>query len=104
MNRSEIFDKIEEIKELTYSRNIGLNEGELDFKETLTDWLLPLLKNNGALGGVSVIYVHLPTGNYGTLVKEYTPTGRSLTLMIKIKNGREYFAPEHEFKKIEVSN
>ena len=45
MTRQEIFDKIESIWEECDERNIGENESELDFRETLADWLKPLLSD-----------------------------------------------------------
>lgn len=40
---------------------------------------------------------HAPTGLCGTLIKEYTPTGKPLTTMIRLENGTFYFAPSSEF-------
>jgi len=40
---------------------------------------------------------HVPTGLFGTFIKEYTPTGKPLTTMIRLENGRFYFAPSSEF-------
>ena len=45
MTRQEIFDKIESIWDECDKRNIGENESELDFRETLADWLKPLLSD-----------------------------------------------------------
>lgn len=42
MTRTEIFEKIESIWEECDKRNIGSNETELDFKETLADWIVIL--------------------------------------------------------------
>ncbi len=42
-------------------------------------------------------YIHRPTGNIGTFVKEYIPTGRGLTMMIRLDDGRYYYAPKVEF-------
>ncbi len=44
-----------------------------------------------------MILKHTPTSNTGKFVKQYTPTGRSLTNMIILDDGREYFAPANEF-------
>lgn len=40
---------------------------------------------------------HIPTGKKGMFLKEYTPTGRSLTIQIQMPDGRIYFAPASEF-------
>jgi len=39
MKRDEIFEKIEAIWDECQDRNQGSNEAELDFKESVTDWI-----------------------------------------------------------------
>ncbi|MGZ9675683.1 hypothetical protein [Flavobacterium sp. GNP001] len=47
-------------------------------------------------------YVHVLTGKVGTFVKEFNNYyGRSI--MIRLDNGREYYAPAHEFKQLHSS-
>ena len=48
-------------------------------------------------------FIHVETGNSGFFVKEYKPTGKPLTMQIKLKNGDVYFAPSVEFKQL-ISN
>lgn len=43
------------------------------------------------------LYRHRLTNNVGVFVKEYYPTGRPLTMQIKLNDGRIYYAPKHEF-------
>jgi len=45
---------------------------------------------------------HIYTGNVGCFIKEYRPTGRSLTTQIKLDDGRIYFAPSCEFTELEI--
>jgi hypothetical protein len=45
MERQQIFDKVEEIWWECQDRNIGSNEAELDFRETVTDWIQEQIKN-----------------------------------------------------------
>jgi len=40
---------------------------------------------------------HKLTGHQGVFVKEVQPTGRPLTTIIKLDDGREYYAPSSEF-------
>jgi len=47
MERQQIFDKVEEIWDTCQYRNIGSNEAELDFRETVTDWIQEQFKNLG---------------------------------------------------------
>lgn len=47
---------------------------------------------------------HIHTGNCGYFVKEYTPTGMSLTIQIRLDDGRIYFAPANEFIAINSAN
>ena len=46
------------------------------------------------------IYKHHPTGLIGFFTKEYKPTGRRITMQIKLVNNKIYFAPKHEFKQL----
>lgn len=43
---------------------------------------------------------HAPTNQYGVFIKEYKPTGKPLTTMIRLENGRFYYAPSVEFTTI----
>ena len=43
---------------------------------------------------------HAPTNQYGVFVKEYKPAGKPLTTMIRLQNGRFYYAPSSEFATI----
>jgi hypothetical protein len=46
-------------------------------------------------------YVHGLTGKTGTFVKEFNnPYGRAI--MIRLDNGREWYAPAHEFEQIQT--
>lgn len=49
---------------------------------------------------VSMIYYH-PNVGYGTFIKQFYRTGFGETIVIKLSNNREYFAPAYEFIKIE---
>lgn len=40
MTRQEILDKIEQIWDECQDRNLGSNEAELDFMESLADWIV----------------------------------------------------------------
>lgn len=40
---------------------------------------------------------HKLNGNTGDFVKEYKPTGKSMTTQIILSNGQIYFAPSKEF-------
>lgn len=44
-------------------------------------------------------YVHILTGITGTFVKEFRNYYGD-AIMIRLSNGREYYAPKHEFKEI----
>lgn len=46
------------------------------------------------------VFRHIPTGHTGFFIKEYTPTGRPLTMQIKLLDGRIWFAPKCEFERI----
>jgi hypothetical protein len=43
---------------------------------------------------------HIISGNCGLFFKEYKPTGKPITTMIKLDDGNFYFAPSIEFTKI----
>jgi hypothetical protein len=43
------------------------------------------------------VFRHKLTGEIGVFIKEYSPTGKCLTMQIKLFDGRIYFAPKHEF-------
>lgn len=43
---------------------------------------------------------HLMTGNIGSFVKETYPTGKPTTWVIKLDDGRIYFAPKGEFVEV----
>nr|BFF39051.1 hypothetical protein BACY1_08560 [Tenacibaculum mesophilum] len=45
------------------------------------------------------IYKHI-TGVKGCLIKEYKPTGKPVTIQIKLLDDRIYFAPKNEFTKL----
>lgn len=45
----------------------------------------------------ATILQHIPTGKKGLFLKEYKPTGRSLTIQIQMSDGRIYSAPASEF-------
>ena len=42
-------------------------------------------------------YVHVLSGKVGTFVKEFRNQYGD-AIIIKLDNGREYYAPKHEFK------
>lgn len=44
LTKDNIMDRIEEIQEICYQRNTGLNESDLDIRETLSDWILALIE------------------------------------------------------------
>lgn len=47
-------------------------------------------------------YVHILTGKVGTFVKEFrNPYGRAM--IIKLDNGREWYAPYNEFRLLHSS-
>jgi hypothetical protein len=41
---------------------------------------------------------HIPTNQVGQFLKETNPTGKPTTIVIKLFDGRTYFAPKSEFK------
>ena len=41
---------------------------------------------------------HIPTSQIGQFLKETNPTGKPKTIVIKLFDGRTYFAPKSEFK------
>lgn len=41
---------------------------------------------------------HIPTNQVGQFKKETNPTGKPTTIVIKLFDGRTYFAPKSEFK------
>ena len=45
-------------------------------------------------------FTHQPTGQTGVYVRTTHPTGKPTTMVIKLDDGREYFAPLDEFKQI----
>lgn len=45
-----------------------------------------------------MFYRHSPTGIVGEFLREYFPTGKPLTMQIRLKDGRIYFAPKYEFE------
>lgn len=45
--------------------------------------------------------IHTLTGNIGEFIKEYKPTGMSLTTQIRLKDDRIYYAPSSEFVNID---
>lgn len=48
------------------------------------------------------IYKH-SSGITGFLAREYKPTGKPLTIMIKLFDKRLFFAPKNEFEKLDCS-
>ena len=48
--------------------------------------------------------IHVFTGNAGYFIKEHKPTGRALTTQIKMNDGRVYFAPSHEFRRVSLQS
>lgn len=47
-----------------------------------------------------MIYVHILTGLVGVFVKEFR-NYYGEAMMIRLENGREYYAPKHEFRQIQ---
>lgn len=47
-----------------------------------------------------MLYYH-PNVGYGTFIKQFYRTGFGETIIIKLSDNREYFAPAYEFIKIE---
>jgi len=45
--------------------------------------------------------IHSISGNVGTFVKENVPSFGSKVIIIQLKDGRQYFAPSHEFRLLE---
>jgi hypothetical protein len=43
------------------------------------------------------IMKHKPTNQYGYFLKETYPTGKPTTIVVKLFDGRTYFAPKSEF-------
>lgn len=43
-------------------------------------------------------FTHIETGNTGEFIKTYRPTGKPLTMQIRLDDGSIYFAPKVEFK------
>ena len=41
---------------------------------------------------------HIPTNQVGQFLKETNPTGKPTTIIIKLFDGKTYFAPKSEFK------
>jgi hypothetical protein len=46
------------------------------------------------------VFRHIPTGHTGFFIKEYKPTGRPLTMQIKLLDNRIWFAPKCEFERL----
>jgi len=46
------------------------------------------------------VFRHIPTGHTGFFIKEYKPTGKPLTMQIKLLDNRIWFAPKCEFERI----
>ena len=46
------------------------------------------------------VFRHIPTGNSGFFIKDYKPTGKPLTMQIKLLNNRIWFAPKCEFERL----
>lgn len=44
------------------------------------------------------VFRHVPTGITGFFIKEYKPTGKPLTMQIKLLDNRIWFAPKSEFE------
>ena len=44
------------------------------------------------------VFRHVPTGLTGFFIKEYKPTGKLLTMQIKLLDNRIWFAPKSEFE------
>lgn len=44
------------------------------------------------------VFRHIPTGHTGFFIKEYKPTGKPLTMQIKLLDNRIWFAPKCEFE------
>jgi len=53
------------------------------------------VKNNAEM-----TLMHAPTGNIGVFVKSHFPTGKSETIIIRLKDGQLFFAPAIEFIKV----
>jgi len=47
-----------------------------------------------------IVFRHILTGNGGVFIKEYYPTGKPLTMQIRLENGQVFFAPKHEFEMV----
>lgn len=45
--------------------------------------------------------IHVPTGNTGIFIKEFH-NYYGCAVLIKLNNGREYYAPKHEFKDLKT--
>lgn len=46
------------------------------------------------------VFRHIPTGHTGFFIKEYKPTGKPLTMQIKLLDDRIWFAPNFEFERL----
>lgn len=46
------------------------------------------------------VFRHIPTGHTGFFIKEYKPTGKPLTMQIKLLDNRIWFAPKCEFERL----
>ena len=46
------------------------------------------------------VFRHIPTGHTGFFIKEYKPTGKPLTMQIKLPDNRIWFAPVCEFERL----
>ncbi|MFT4168218.1 MAG: hypothetical protein QM653_03755 [Dysgonomonas sp.] len=69
--------------------------GDVDHTFILTDTPIRYLSAKKYTPGT--ILQHFPTGKIGLFLKEYTPSGRGLTIQIQLSDGRIYFAPAYEF-------
>ena len=47
-------------------------------------------------------WMHLPTGNIGILVREFRNRFGD-AMIIKLEDGREYFAPKNEFRLLQTN-
>jgi hypothetical protein len=63
----------------------------METKKSLNHCLLP------------AVFRHIPTGHRGSFIKEYKPTGKPLTMQIKLLDNRIWFAPKCEFEQFIIN-
>ena len=94
----EEFEEINGYDVYAYYRGRGMRKPEIiGFCENYVEFLEKKIIPNEDKIKENLMW-HIPTSQIGQFLKETNPTGKPKTIVIKLFDGRTYFAPKSEFK------